>query len=149
MRDLGQAGSHLGLVLDDLGEKAAAFDVLSRVAPLQQRLADSRPDDLPAQYALIDTLARMGVLQPGPASPSASAPGGVTPSRLQMAVARYRQLQEHAPFSPMLGGPEWHGLFVASAALAGVLTLLLGWLLLWRYRRRVAQLMMTASSRRA
>lgn len=149
MRDLGQAGSHLGLVLDDLGGKAAAFDVLSRVAPLQQRLADSRPDDLPAQYALIDTLARIGVLQPGPASPSASAPGGVTPSRLQMAVARYRQLQEHAPFSPMLGGPEWHGLFVASAALAGVLTLLLGWLLLWRYRRRVAQLMMTASSRRA
>jgi tetratricopeptide (TPR) repeat protein len=62
-RDLGQTGTALAAVLQTLGQDAAARDVLSEMLPLQERIAALRSDDLPAQYALIETLQRRALLQ--------------------------------------------------------------------------------------
>ena len=63
LRDLGQTGNALAAVLQALGQDSAARDVLGLVLPLQRRLAERRPDDVPTQYALIDTLLRLALLQ--------------------------------------------------------------------------------------
>src|SRR5215475_14347531 len=56
LRDAVQSGSVLGLVLQDAEQKGAAFQVLVGVAAQQRRLTELRPEDLPAQLSLIDTL---------------------------------------------------------------------------------------------
>jgi tetratricopeptide (TPR) repeat protein len=143
LRDFGQTGNTLAAVLEALGQKSAAQDVLGEVLPLQQRLAAERPDDLAAQYALIDTLLRLALLQTGPAV-SATAP---TP--FQQAQALYQRLQQRAPYDSMMGRSSWPGMFSMAIAAAGVLTLVLGLALLWLFRRRVARLMITAASKPA
>ena len=147
LRDIGQTGNTLAIVLEDIGQKAAALEVVRGVAPLQQELAERRPDDLAAQYALIETLARLGTLQATP--PPASDAARSVPTPIQEAWARYQRLQQRTPYSPMLDPSGWRGMFLMATVTAGLLTLLVGGVLLWRYRKRVAQLMKAASSRPA
>jgi hypothetical protein len=144
LRDIGQTGSALAIVLEDSGQTAAAFAVLANVLPLQQRLAERQPDDLPAQYALIDTLGRLGMLQR-----ALGATTGRAPAYSDQAVALYEQLQARTPYDPILGRSGWPGMFAMAVGIAGLLTLLMGWALLWRYRQRVAQLMTSVAGRTA
>ncbi len=143
LRDLGQTGNALAAVLQALGQDRAAREALSEVLSLQQRLAALRPDDLAIQYALIDTLLRLAVLRDQP-----PADAGV-PTHMHQAQALYQQLQQRAPYDSMMGRSAWPGMFSTAAALAGVLTLLLGLVLLRLFRRRVARLMMAAASKPA
>ena len=140
LRDLGQTGNALAAELQAVGQDSAARDVLGEVLPLQQRLAARRPDDLAVQYALIDTLLRLAALR----DKSIADAGAPTP--MQQALALYRQLQQRAPYDSMMGRSTWPGMFSTATAVAGALTLLLGLLLLWRFRRHVARLMMAAAS---
>jgi hypothetical protein len=144
LRDRGQTGSTLAIVLEDSGQTAAAFAVLADVLPLQQRLAERQPGDLPAQYALIDTLGRLDVLQR-----TLGVTTGTTPSYSDQALALYQNLQERTPYDPILGRSGWPGMFAMAVGVAGLLTLLLGWALLWRYRQRVAELMASVAGRTA
>ena len=141
LRDLGQTSNALAAVLQDLGQDSAARDVLTGVLPLQQRLAALRPDDMRAQYALIDTLLRLALLPPEPAA------GTAAPKPVLRAMALYQQLQQRVPYDSMIGRSSWLGLFSTAAAAAGVLTLLLGMVLLWLFRARVARFMMAAASK--
>ena len=97
LRDLGQTGNALAAVLQALGQDRAARDVLSEVLPLQQRLAALRPDDLAIQYALIDTLLRLAVLQDQPPADAGA------PAHMHQAQALYQQLQERTPYDSMMG----------------------------------------------
>ncbi|MBL8374748.1 hypothetical protein, partial [Accumulibacter sp.] len=144
LRDIGQTASTLSIVLEDSGQTAAAFAVLADVMPVQRQLAERQPGDLPAQYALIDTLGRLDVLQR-----ALGAATGNTPSYSDQALALYAQLQERTPYDPILGRSGWPGMFAMAVGVAGLLTLLLGWVLLWRYRRRVAELMASVTGRKA
>jgi hypothetical protein len=143
LRELGQTGNALAAVLQALGQDRAARDVLSEVLPLQQRLAALRPDDLAIQYALIDTLLRLAVLRDQPPADAGA------PAHMRQAQALYQQLQERTPYDSMMGRSAWPGMFSTAAALAGVLTLLLGLVLLRLFRRRVARLMMAAARKPA
>lgn len=144
-RDLVQAGSTLAIVLEDIGDTSAAFHVLQEVLPLQRRLVERRPDEGPSQMALIDILGRLAVLEG--AARAAAPDSGAMSAYLREATARYQQLQQRAPYRPMLA-PGWQGLMMTTVGIAGALTLAAGWVLLGRYRRRVGQLMM-ASARQA
>jgi hypothetical protein len=140
LRDTAQSGSVLALVLEDAGQKGAAFEVLLGVAAQQRRLIELRPEELPAQLALIDTLGRLAVLRDAAGPPAAT----FAPAKayLDEAVALYRRLEQRTPYSPMITGSKWPGILLTAAGMAGGLTLIGGWALLWRYRRRIAQLMM-------
>jgi hypothetical protein len=129
----------LALTLEDIGQQAAAFEVLLGVASQQRRLAALRPDDYPMQLALIDTLGRLAVLRDA-AEPSAP---GSSQGYLQEAVSLYKELEQRTPYAPMLSG--WQGMLVTAAGMAGALTLVVGWVLLRRYRRRIAELMMASA----
>lgn len=113
------------------------------MAAQQRRLTALRPEALPDQLALVDTLGRLAVLRNtvGPAA-ATSAPSKVY---LDEAVALYRQLEQRTPYSPMLALSAWQGMFMTASGLAGALTLIAGWAVLWRYRRRIAQLMMLSA----
>jgi hypothetical protein len=139
MRDAAQAGSTLALTLEDIGQDAAAFATLLDVASWQRRLIELRPDDYALQLALIDTLGRLAVLRDtaGPSAP------GSAKAYLQEAMALYTALEQQTPYAPMLDA--WQGMLVTAAGMAGVLTLLTGWGVLRRYRRRVAALMMASA----
>ncbi|MCU0924367.1 MAG: hypothetical protein MUF16_29480, partial [Burkholderiaceae bacterium] len=141
LRDLGQTASTLSIVLEDSGQTAAACGLLADVMPVQRQLAERQPDDLPAQYALIDTLGRLDALQR-----ALGATTGNTPSYSDQALALYQQLQERTPYNPILGRSGWPGMFAMAVGVAGLLTLLLGWVLLWRYRQRVAELMASVAA---
>ena len=71
------------------------------------------------------------------------------PARIHQAQALYQELQQRAPYDSMMGRSTWPGMFSTATAAAGVLTLLLGLVLLWLFRRRVARLMMAAASKPA
>ena len=143
LRDAAQSGSVLALVLEDAGQKGAAFEVLLGVAAQQRRLTELRPEELPAQLTLIDTLGRLAVLRDA-AGPSA-ATSGPAKAYLDEAVALYRQLEQRTPYSPMLARSAWPGMFMTASGMAGGLTLIAGWTLLWRYRWRITQLMMASA----
>ena len=143
LRYTAQTGSVLALILEDSGQNAAAFQVLLGVASQQGQLAELRPEELPVQLALIDTLGRLAVLRDA-AGPSA-ATSGPAKAYLDEAVALYRRLEQRTPYSPMITGSEWPGIFLTGSGMASGLTLIAGWALLWRYRRRIAQLMMASA----
>jgi hypothetical protein len=143
LRDTAQTGSTLALALEDAGQKAAAFEALLKVASQQRRLSEQRPDDVRVQMALIDTLGQLAILR------DAAAPAGA-PAKVYLdeATALYRELERRTPYSPMLGRSAWPGMFMTSGVVAAALTLIAGWALLRRYRRRIAELMI-ASARKA
>src|SRR5262245_33054023 len=143
MRYTAQSGSVLALVLEDTLQKAAAFELLLGVASQQRRLAELRPEESPVQLALIDTLVRLAVLRDA-AGPSA-ATSGPAKAYLDEAVALYRRLEQRTPYSPMIAGSEWPGIFLTGSGMASGLTLIAGWALLRRYRRRIARLMMASA----
>jgi hypothetical protein len=143
LRDAAQTGGTLALALEDAGRAPAAFDTLLGVASQQRRLTELRPDDALAQLALIDTLGRLAVLR-NAAGPAAAA-GPPAKAFLDEAIARYRQLERRNPYTPMISRSAWPGMFVSAAGVAGGLTLIAGWTLLWRYRRRIAELMMASA----
>jgi len=143
LRYTAQSGSVLALILEDSEQKAAAFQVLLGVASQQRQLAELRPEELPVQLALIDTLGRLAVLWDA-AGPSA-ATSGPAKAYLDEALGQYRRLEQRTPYSPMIGGREWSALFVAGSGMASGLTLIAGWALLRRYRRRIARLMMASA----
>ena len=93
-----------------------------------------------AQLALIDTLGQLAILR------DAAAPAGA-PAKVYLdeATALYRRLERRTLYSPMLDRSAWAGMFMTAAVVAGGLTLVAGWALLRRYRRRIAQLMMASS----
>src|SRR5262245_55313174 len=102
--------------------------------PLQQRLAALRPDELAIQYTLIDMLLRLAVLRDLPAD-------GL-PTRIEQAEALYQELQQRDPSDSILRNPvlgTWAGMLSSPTAMVGVLTLLLGMLVLRIFRRRVAR----------
>jgi len=139
LRDAAQTGSALALTLEDTGRKAVAFEALLEVASRQRRLNALRPEDRPMQLAVIDTLGRLGVLRDA-AGPSAP---GSSKAYLQEAISLYKELEQRTPYAPMLTG--WQGMVVTAAGMAGALTLVVGWVLLRRYRRRIAELMMASA----
>lgn len=143
LRDAAQSGSVLALVLEDAEQKGAVFEVLLGVASQQWRLAELRPEASPAQLALIDTLGRLAVLRDAAGPSAASSPAAK--AYLDEAVALYRRLEQRAPYSAMLARSAWPGMFMTASGMAGGLTLIAGWALLRRYRRRIAQLMMTSA----
>ena len=143
LRDAAQSGSVLALVLEDAGQKGAAFEVLLGVAAQQRRLTELRPEELPAQLTLIDTLGRLAVLRDAAGPPAATS--GPAKVHLDEAVALYRRLEQRTPYSPMLARSAWPGMFMTASGMAGGLTLIAGWTLLWRYRRRITQLMMASA----
>ena len=143
LRDAAQSGSVLALVLEDAGQKGAAFEVLLGVAAQQRRLTELRPEELPAQLTLIDTLGRLAVLRDAAGPPAATS--GSAKADLDEAVALYRRLEQRTPYSPMLARSAWPGMFMTASGMAGGLTLIAGWTLLWRYRRRITQLMMASA----
>ncbi len=140
LRDAAQTGSTFALALEDAGQKTAAFETFLKVASQQRRLSEQRPDDVLAQLALIDTLGQLAILR------DAAAPAGA-PAKLYLdeATALYRRLERRTFYSPMLDRSAWAGMFMTAAVVAGGLTLVAGWALLRRYRRRIAQLMMASS----
>jgi hypothetical protein len=141
LRDAAQTGSTLALTLEDTGQTAAAFAVLLDVNSRQRRLIMLRPEDTPMQIALVDTLGRLAVLRDAAGS---SAPAG-SKAYLDEAVSLYQQLEQRTPYDPMLARSSWPGIFVTAAGMAGALTLVGGWVLLRRYRRRIAELMMASA----
>src|SRR5215831_3441942 len=143
LRYTAQSGSVLALILEDSEQKAAAFQVLLGVASQQKQLAELRPEELPVQLALIDTLGRLAVLRDA-AGPSA-ATSGPAKVYLDEAVGLYRRLEQRTPYSSMFAGSDWPGIFWTGAGMASGLTLIAGWALLWRYRRRIARLMMASA----
>lgn len=147
LRDAAQSGSVLALVLEDAEQKGAAFEVLLGVAAQQRRLTELRPEESPAQLALIDTLGRLAVLRDAAGPPAASS--GPAKAYLDEAVTLYRQLEQRSLYSPMLAPSAWPGMFMTASGMAGGLTLIAGWALLWGYRRRIAQLMMASTRRSA
>ena len=140
LRDAAQTGSTFALALEDAGQKTAAFEIFLKVASQQRRLSERRPDDVLAQLALIDTLGQLAILR------DAAAPAGA-PAKVYLdeATALYRGLERRTLYSPMLDRSAWAGMFMTAAVVAGGLTLVAGWALLRRYRRRIAQLMMASS----
>ncbi|WP_201210576.1 hypothetical protein [Rhodocyclus purpureus] len=145
-RDFMQAGSTLAITLEDIGKRAEALDVLEGLLPVQRQLVELRPEDMPAHYALIDTLLRMGALQDALDSRTTGASAGQS-SPTQEAFSLLLQLQQRTPYTPMLSPAAWHGVVSYAVNLAALLTLPLGWALLWRYRRRIAQLMKLTADR--
>ena len=143
LRDAAQTGGTLALALEDAGQKAAAFEALLNVASQQRRLSERRPDDALRQLALIDTLGQLAILR------DAAAPNGA-PAKVYRdeASALYWGLVQRTPYSPMLDRSAWPGMLMTAGVVSGALTLIAGWILLRRYRRRIAELMM-ASARRA
>ena len=139
LRDVAQTGSALALTLEDTGQTTAAFDALLEVASRQRRLIALRAEDVPMQLAMVDTLGRLAVLRDA-AGPSAP---GSSKAYLQEAVSLYKELEQRTPYAPMLSG--WQGLLVTAAGMAGALTLVVGWVLLRLYRRRIAKLMMASA----
>ncbi len=137
LRDVAQTGSTLALTLEDIGQKTAAFDALQEVESRQRRLIELRADDAPMKLALVDSLGRLAVLQDA-AGPSA--PGSSKPYH-QEAMSLYQELVQRTPYAPMLTSSAWPGMLLTAAGLAGVLTLVVGWVLLRLYRRRIAELM--------
>lgn len=136
-REAAQTSSALALVLANGGQKKQALDVLLKLAVKQQRLAKTSPDDLPQQYALIDTWFRMHDLRDPEALPNYS----------QQASDLYQRVIMRAPFkSSMVRSTVTPGMVVTAFMTASVLTCILGLLLLFYYRRRVARLMMTAAT---
>jgi hypothetical protein len=143
LRDAAQSASVLALVLEDSEQKGAAFEVLLGVAAQQRRLTALRPEELPAQLALIDTLGRLAVLREAAGASAASS--GPAKAYLDEAAALYRQLEQRTPYSPMITPSAWPGMLMTASGMAGGLTLIAGWALLRRYRRRIAQLMMASA----
>ena len=143
LRYTAQSGSVLALILEDSEQKAAAFQVLLGVASQQKQLAELRPEELPVQLALIDTLGRLAVLRDA-AGPSAAA-SGPAKTYLDEAEGLYRRLVQRTPYSAMFPGSVWPGIFLTGSGMASGLTLIAGWALLRRYRRRIARLMMASA----
>jgi tetratricopeptide (TPR) repeat protein len=140
LRDAAQTGNAFALALEDAGQKTAAFEIFSKVLSQQRRLTERRPDDVLAQLALIDTLGQLAILR------DAAAPAGATAKTyIDEATALYRKLEQRTPYSPMLDRSAWAGMFMTAAVVASGLTLVAGWALLQRYRRRIAQLMMASA----
>jgi tetratricopeptide (TPR) repeat protein len=144
LRDAAQTGSAFALTLENAGQKTAAFEIFLEVLSQQRRLTERRPDDVLAQLALIDTLGQLAILR------DTAAPAG-TPAKtyLDEATALYRKLEQRTPYSPMLDRSAWAGMFMTAAIVAGGMTLVAGWALLRRYRRRIAQLMMATARKNA
>lgn len=143
LRDAAQTGSTLALALEQSGQKAAAFEVLLKVASQQRRLSERRPDDVPTQLALVDILGQLAILRD--AAVPAAADGAPKNTYLDEATALYRRLEQLTPYSPMIDRSAWPGMFMTAGGVAGGLTLIAGWALLRRYRRRIAELMMASS----
>ncbi len=141
LRDVAQTGSTLAVTLEDTGQKAAAFDALQEVATRQRQLIALRAEDAPMQLAMVDTLGRLALLRDA-AGPSAS---GSAKAYQQQAWSLYQELLMRTPFKPMLRPSNWPGMLLTAACMAGALTLIVGWVLLRLYRRRIAELMMASA----
>jgi len=141
LRDVAQTASTLALTLEDTGKKAAAFDALQEVATRQRQLIALRADDAPMKLALVDTLGRLAILRDA-AGPSAS---GSSKAYQQQAWTLYQELLKSKPYEPMLRASNWPGMLLTAASMAGALTLIVGWVLLRLYRRRIAELMMASA----
>jgi hypothetical protein len=143
LRDAAQTGSTVALALELSGKKATAFEVLLKAASQQRRLSEWRPDEVPTKLALIDMLGQLAILRD--AAAPAPGHGAARNAYLDEATALYRRLERRTPYSPMIDRSAWPGMFLTAGGVAGALTLIAGWALLRRYRRRIAQLMMASA----
>ncbi|MFN7677114.1 MAG: hypothetical protein ACK5QW_00780, partial [Cyanobacteriota bacterium] len=143
--DAAQTGSVLARTLEARGHREAAIATLREVVSRQRRVTTSKPGAAAPRLQLVESLQSLAQLSQGPDPVSQRR----AKAYMTMAVAEHQSLLRLTPTTPMVSLAAWKGMVLAAAAWAAGLTLVLGWLLLLRYRQRIAQLMLRTAERQA